>query len=35
MLNSVEELEVEDSMYRFKNGDGEIVAHVNHEMAVR
>ena len=35
MLNPVEELEVGDSMYRFENGDGEIVAQVNHEMAVR
>ncbi|KIK80223.1 hypothetical protein PAXRUDRAFT_159208 [Paxillus rubicundulus Ve08.2h10] len=35
MLNPVDEREVGESTYQFKHGDGEIIAKVNHEMAVR
>ncbi|KAI6040075.1 hypothetical protein EDC04DRAFT_2602723 [Pisolithus marmoratus] len=35
MLNPVEEEEIGESGYRFAGGDAEIVAKVNHEMAVK
>ncbi|KAG6331558.1 hypothetical protein ID866_7533 [Astraeus odoratus] len=35
MLNLVEEQDICGSIYRFENGDEEIVAQVNYEMAVR
>ena len=35
LLNPVEEQEIGGSIYRFEGGDSEIVAQVNHNMAVR
>ena len=34
LVNPVEECEIGDSLYRFEGGDAEIVAVVQHEMAV-
>ena len=34
LVNPIEEHEVGDSPYRFEGGDAEIVAEVQHEMAV-